>query len=120
MSLPARQQRALNQIEKTLTEDPHLRPLFANFARLVGHEAMPATERVTPRAWRWRRMWPALVTAAGLAMVTGAFILSLTLPGPQACPGTVTAALAHVQSVPAVRQPACTTWQTGQEQLRGR
>ena len=60
MSLPASQRRALNQIEKTLAADDHsgLRPLFAIFARLTGHEAMPVTERVTARLWR-RWMWPA-------------------------------------------------------------
>src|ERR1700720_549907 len=42
MSLPAGQQRALNLIEKTLTDDhPGLGPLFAIFTRLTGHEPMP-------------------------------------------------------------------------------
>ena len=76
MSLPARQRRTLNQIEKALTGDhPGLGPLFAIFTRLVGQEAMPVTERVT--AWRWRsrrmwRMWPTVAAVVGLAMVTGA------------------------------------------------
>jgi hypothetical protein len=113
MSLPASQQRALHQIEKTLADDhPSLGPLFASFARLVGHEAMPVTERVTARPWRWqRRMWPAVVTVVGLAMVTGVFTLSMTLPSPQVCPGTGIAVATHTQSVPAGRQPACSTQQ---------
>ena len=50
MSLPASQQRALSQIEKTLADDhPGLGPLFATFTRLAGQEAMPVTERVTDR-----------------------------------------------------------------------
>ena len=53
MSLPTSQQRALNQIEKTLAGDhPGLGPLFAIFTWLTGHEAMPVTERVTPPLWR--------------------------------------------------------------------
>ena len=60
MSLPAGQRRALNLIEKTLTDDhPGLGPLFAIFTRLTGHEVMPVTERVTARPWR-RWMWPAV------------------------------------------------------------
>jgi hypothetical protein len=57
MSLPASQRRALIQIEKTLADDhPGLRPLFAIFTRLNGHEAMPVTERVSARPWRrWMR-----------------------------------------------------------------
>jgi hypothetical protein len=57
MGLPGGQQRALNRIEKTLADDdPRLGPLFAIFTRLAGHEAMPATERVTAPPWRIRRI----------------------------------------------------------------
>jgi hypothetical protein len=119
MSLPAGQQRALDQIEKTLADDhPGLGPLFAIFTRLTGHEAMPLTERVTARPrlqrhrhrhrHRQRRMWPAVATVVGLAMATGALLaLSLTLSGPQVCPGTGTLAAAHTRSVSTARQPAC-------------
>ena len=58
MSLPTSQQRALDQIEKTLADDhPGLGPLFATFTRLVGQEAMPVTEQVTdrPRRLPWPR-----------------------------------------------------------------
>jgi len=115
MGLPASQRRALNQIEKRLADDhPGLGPLFGIFARLTGHEAMPATERFTPRPWRWQRqMWPGVVTVIGLAMATGALLtLSLMLPGPQACgPGTVTTVAAHTRSVPTGRQAACASQQ---------
>jgi len=117
MSLPASQRRALSQIEQTLADDhPSLGALFAVFTSLTGHEAMPATEQVTPRRWRWRwrrRMWPGVVTVIGLAMATGGLLtLSLMLPGPQVCaPGTVTPVAAHARSVPTGRQPACATQQ---------
>jgi hypothetical protein len=113
MSLPASQRRALDQIEKTLADDhPGLGPLFAIFTRLTGHEAMPVTERVTARPWRWR-MRPAGVTVVGLAMAAGALLaLSLTLPRPQMCaPGMVTPVAAHTRSVPTGLQPACATQQ---------
>jgi hypothetical protein len=115
MGLPASQRRALNQIEKALADDhPSLGPLFAVFARLAGQEAMPVTERVTARRWwqPWwqRRMWPAVATVIGLAMITGALLtLSLRLPGPQVCKDTVVAVAAHVRSVPTVGRPACAT-----------
>ena len=59
MSIPTGQRRALEEIEKTLTNDhPGLGTMFAIFTRLAGHEAMPVTERVTARLWR-RRVRPA-------------------------------------------------------------
>jgi hypothetical protein len=111
MSLPASQQRALNQIEETLADDhPGLGPLFAMFTRLTGHEPMPVTEGVTVR--RWRRMRPAVVTLVGLAMATGALLtLSLLLPGPRVCIPTVTTPVAYARSVPTGGQPACATQQ---------
>jgi len=117
MRLPAAQQRALNRIEKTLTNDDFgLGPRFAIFTSLAGHEAMPVTERVTAPSWRrrMRRIWQAVATVTGLAAVTGALIFSQTLPGRQACPGTVTSAVGHVQSAGTGRQPACMSRQIGQ------
>jgi hypothetical protein len=115
MSLPASQRRALSQIEQTLADDhPGLGALFAAFTRLTGQEAMPATEQVTARPWRWERMWPGVVTVVGLAMATGVLLtLSLTLPGPQVCgPGGVASVAAYGRSVPTGRQPACATQPT--------
>jgi hypothetical protein len=109
MSLPASQRRALNQIERTLADDhPSLGPLFAIFTRLTGREAMPVTERVTARPWRWqRRIRPRLVTLVGLAMAMGILVaISVMLPGPQGCAtGTVTSAAAR--SVTTGGQAAC-------------
>jgi hypothetical protein len=92
MSLPASQQRALNQIEKTLADDhPGLGPLFFIFTKLTGHEAMPMTERVTDRRWWQRRPRPAVAAVAGLAMAIGALLaLGLTMPSPPTCPSAVT------------------------------
>jgi Protein of unknown function (DUF3040) len=114
MSLPAGQQRALSQIERTLAVDhPGLGPLFAIFTRLAGHEAMPATERVMAQRWRWRGRWrrvpTAVVVVAGLAIATGALLtLSLLLPAPPLCPGAAIGATARTQPVAAGRLPACT------------
>jgi hypothetical protein len=120
MGLPASQQRALDLIEKTLADDhPSLGPLFAIFTRLVGHEAMPVTERVTARQRqrqrrrRMRRMRPGVATVVGLAMATGALLaLSLMLHSPQGCaPGMVTPVTTQARSV-AIGHPACATQQT--------
>jgi hypothetical protein len=118
MSLPTGQQRALDQIEKTLADDhPGLLPLFATFTRLVGNEAMPMTERVTarPRRSPWRRrMWPTIAGVVGLALVSVAlFTLSLTLPSRPTCTGTVVSLAARVQPVPTGSQGACATQRGG-------
>jgi hypothetical protein len=110
MSLPVSQQRALDEIEKTLADDhPGLGPLFATFTSLVGHEAMPVTERVTAWRSRWRRrISPTIATLVGLAVAAVAlFTISLTLPSSQVCPSTVIAAGAHVRSVSTGHEPAC-------------
>ena len=114
MSLPARQRRALNQIEKTLADDhPSLGPLFAIFTRLTGHEALPVTEQVAARRRRrQRRMRPGVAAVVGLAMAAGALLaLSLMLPGPQLCAqGTATPVAARMR-FPAGQQPGCATQQ---------
>ena len=111
MSLPASQQRALNRIEEALVHDhPGLGPLFAIFTRLVGHEAMPVTERVTARRMRMRiRMRPGVATVVALVMAIGVLAgISLLLPRPQVCAsGTVSPVAARVQSVSAGHEPAC-------------
>jgi hypothetical protein len=117
MSLPASQQRALDQIEKTLADDhPSLGPLFDIFTGLAGREAMPVTERVTDRPqrlpWRWR-MWPTVAGVVGLALVTVTlFTLSLTLPSRPSCTGTVISIAARTQAVPTGSQGACATQQS--------
>jgi hypothetical protein len=123
MSLPAGQQRALHQIEKTLADDhPGLEPLFGIFTRLTAHEAMPVTERISAQPQRWRgqarrRHGPprlhgqtpqAIATLVGLAMVIGVLVgISLLLGSPQVCPSGAVSQIARVRSVSAERLPAC-------------
>jgi len=111
MTLPPSQQRALDQIEKTLADDhPALERLFGIFTRLAGHEAMPVTERVTARRMRMRiRMRPGVATVVALVMAIGVLAgISLLLPRPQVCAsGTVSPVAARVQSVSAGHEPAC-------------
>jgi hypothetical protein len=114
--LPGSQQRALDQIERTLLEDDRrLSSLFATFTRLTSHEAMPWAERVTARPWPLRlRLGIAAAMAIGLAAVMSALLL-LT-PGRAACPASAAPSPAHLQPVRAgprapcpVRQPAGTS-----------
>jgi hypothetical protein len=123
MSLPTSQQRTLDQIEKTLAYDhPALGRLFADFARVVGKEPMPVTERVTarPRRLPWqRRMWPTVAGVVGLALVTVAlFTLSLTLPNRPTCTGTVGSLAATMQALPTGSQAACATQQSEPSKTR--
>jgi Protein of unknown function (DUF3040) len=55
MSLPARQQAVLDQIERILTAaDPQLKSMFAAFARVASRDVMPATEAISKRSpWQW-------------------------------------------------------------------
>ncbi len=116
MSLPAGQQRTLDQIEIALAHDhPALGPLFAAFTRVVGQQPMPVTERVTgrPRPLWQRRMWPTVAGVVGLALVTVAlFTLSLTLPSRPTCTGTVVSIAAGTQALPPGSQAACATQPT--------
>jgi len=116
MGLPASQQRALSEIEKSLADDhPGLGPLFATFTSLAGQEAMPVTERVTDRSWRLprqRRMWPTVAGVVGLALVTVVlFTLSLTLPSRPTCTGTTVSIAARMQPLPTGSQADCATQQ---------
>lgn len=69
MSLPARQQRALDRIEKTLlADDPRLGSMFAIFTRLTWHEAMPMTERART-GLSWLRHAAAVISIAVLSVL---------------------------------------------------
>jgi len=53
MSLSERQQQILDQIEQVLqAADPHLKSMFAAFARLAPQEAVPGTEVIARRSAR--------------------------------------------------------------------
>ena len=123
MSFPVGQRRALEEIEKTLTNDHlGLGPMFAIFTRLTSHEAMPVTERVAVGTWRRRwlpRKWPRVAPVIGLAMVTVAlFTLGLTRPSSLACPGTAVSIGARIQPVRGGRQPACASQQNQPAKIR--
>jgi hypothetical protein len=106
MSLRAGQQRSLDRIERTLLDDDlRLGSLFAIFTRLAREEAMPTTERVT--AGPWQRLRPALAAAFGLTAVVTVLVLSLLVPGRQACQDGAAGAPAHMQPFRAGRLAAC-------------
>jgi hypothetical protein len=79
MSLPARQQHALDDIElRLLAGDPRLTSMFATFTRLTAPEAMPATEAISVRLPRTAVLIGVIVTA-----VVGAVVAALlTAPAP--------------------------------------
>lgn len=105
MSLPARQQRTLDRIErKLIASDPLLHSWFAIFTRLTRDEEMPRIEEV--RAWLarfggWlarrtlpvRRRVPRLSTRAkailffpaALAAMVGALLIGASGPAMQRC-----------------------------------
>ncbi|MFI5062527.1 MAG: hypothetical protein ACHP9Z_00910 [Streptosporangiales bacterium] len=84
MSLPARQRRALDSIEKRLLAgDPRFGSLFAVFTRLTWHEAMPRSELVKPGRWQVLRPFAALALA--LVAVAGLVVFSLIAPGQARC-----------------------------------
>lgn len=84
MSLPMRQRRALNRIEKTLLAgDPGLGSLFAIFARLTWHDVMPRMEQVEPRLRLPLKRSVAIAIA--LIAVLGVLVLGPLLPGRPMC-----------------------------------
>ena len=91
MSLPGRQQHALNQIEHQFAvAEPKLMAMFAAFTRVAAAEAMPAREEIT------RRLPRVLLVCVMALTVAGAVLLG-TLTGSPRCPrGSVSAQTAHV------------------------
>ena len=89
MSLPAREQRVLDRIERSLHVcEPHLTSMFAVFTMLTGDEEMPRLEELRPRSlpfrgWRKRPARPGrkgqTVTAAGTTGAAGARLRALLL-----------------------------------------
>lgn len=76
MSLPTRQQRALDRIDRRLAvDDPRLGSMFATFTRLTLDEPMPATERVS--AWL-KRLLPSIVIS--IALIAGLAVLTVSMP----------------------------------------
>ena len=80
MSLPARQQHALDRIEKALlADDPPFGSRFAIFTRLTWHEAMPGIELV--KSGRWHSLRP--FAAIAIALIAVASVLMVTLLTPR-------------------------------------
>lgn len=96
MSLPARQQAVLNQIERLLAaSDPRLKATFASFGRMVQHQAMPVTEVIG--GWTARRLVTLVVLVLGIAgvLVFGIRSSSNDCPGPRSGPVVATAAVRY-------------------------
>ncbi len=99
MSLPERQQQILDQIEQVLqAADPHLKSMFAAFARLPPRDAEPATEVIARRSAR-----RTVVICIMVLSLLGVLMLSV-LATKDVCPG-----LSSDQAVvsAAVRYAAC-------------
>lgn len=106
MSRLAGQRRALDRIEKALTEDDRqLWTMYALFTLLTRHDDMPATERASAPPWRLRRRLT-LATAMALAIL-GLLTLSLLIPGRQACPTGAGVTAARTQSLRAGPRASC-------------
>jgi hypothetical protein len=98
MSLPARQQLILDQIEKALqAADPGLKSMFAAFARLAQREAMPAPEDISGRRRTAAMISIVVIGVLGMVML-GFFATS------KACPGLSSD---QVVASAAVRYAAC-------------
>jgi hypothetical protein len=77
MSLPARQQRALDRIDQTLAvDDPRLGSMFEIFSRLTLDEPMPVSERVTAGLKRVLR--PAMMVS--IALIASLTVLLVSVP----------------------------------------
>jgi hypothetical protein len=99
MSWSPGQQRTLDRIEEALlADDQSLGSLFAFFTTLAGEDAMPRTERTTPR----RLPRQSLLAAIGLVAAM-LFLLTLLSPGRPACPplAVTTSALSSSAARPA-------------------
>jgi hypothetical protein len=111
VSLPARQQRMLNRIDRMLRDsDPRLVALFTIFTRLTWDEEIPRIEQVRARlsrigSWFARRAEPVrrrasrvprrvkaiLVFPAALAAVACALLIGSSGPAAHRCAATVRA-----------------------------
>jgi hypothetical protein len=106
MSLPARQQLILDQIEQVLqSADPRLKAMFSIFGRLASREAMPATEAMSeadllpPRKSVWKRV---LISALAISLLS-VFVFNVVTTSNE-CPGLSSD---QVVASAAVRYAAC-------------
>jgi NhaP-type Na+/H+ or K+/H+ antiporter len=81
MSLPARQQRILDQIELILQAgDPRMKSMFAAFTRFASGEAMPAREAVRARLPRLRVLIPVMLVTVLSIVFLSIFATSTACP----------------------------------------
>jgi len=79
MSLPASQQRVLDAIENTLNKrEPRLASMFAMFARLTSHEAVPRLESLDTRPWWSPRRYRLRAHLRALVLIPVAAALVVT------------------------------------------
>lgn len=98
MTLPARQQRVLDQIETTLQSgDPGLKSMFASFTRMTSLEAMPTTEALYARLSR-----PAVLISVMVVALMSAVLLGL-FAGPSSCAHAPARAAGHAVPAPICR-----------------
>ncbi len=89
MSLPTRQQRVLDQIETILqARDPVLTSMFATFARLTAHEAMPKIEEL--KGWLSRLLRPVMLIPLLAVVIVSSIVAGSFVPGPR-CGSVATA-----------------------------
>jgi Protein of unknown function (DUF3040) len=107
MTLSARQQKVLDQIERSLhAADPHLRSMFTIFTRLTAQDAIPGTvttRDTTTRHASAKSVVGLMVVSIMMVGLVGAFLYSV-LGTRNDCPG-----LSSDQAVvsAAVRSAAC-------------
>jgi hypothetical protein len=87
MSLPNRQQHALDRIEASLVSgDPNLKSMFATFTRMTSVEAMPSTEAIRrwlPIAGKVRQRLPAAVLICIMVVaMAGVIAIGALMSGP--------------------------------------
>ena len=100
MSLPARQQAVLDQIERILAAaDPHLKSVFAAFARVASRDAMPATEAISQRS---TRQWTLLICIVVISLLSAVTVFVVATS--RACQGLSSD---QVVATATVRYAAC-------------
>ena len=107
MSLPARQQQTLDQIERQFAAaEPQLMAMFAAFTRVARAEAMPAREVISARL-------PRLLLIGVMALtVVGAVLLGTLVGSPRCSRALSGSRVAHVAAV-ATCKPATTAGSSG-------
>jgi Protein of unknown function (DUF3040) len=102
MSLPARQQRALDGLAGALcVDDPHLAGMFTIFARLNAGEPVTAEPRARRRRRRWPRPGPALSAFVVVLVTFALIVVSAVFGGARSVKSCVAAPLSR---------PACQTY----------